>query len=471
MRQVFMFMCLLVGCTLLAQNKIDRARYMSLLQQKKYSQVFNEAMQQRNEVYGKCAVIDYFIAKSLCLDGHRQKSVEWLQYIRKNYALKPNAKKFIGDELRSCSGTSNSADLSVVASYTVPLPQAGVGGMMKGGMTHECFNTSGIINFENLVLEDDLEARLFKKQQAATAVANLKRLLGNDYAVASNSRYVIVSQKSMHISAADVLTVTGRLDQAYDFFTSYFSLRPPDKLITVYLSPDVNSLAKTAKLVHGIRIPSTLLGYSLLADLSLSGISDPDRVGTLYHELFHLLVRTDIGDVPAWVDEGLASLYSTSYWKNDKLIGGDTWRLRQLQPPYLNKTNVSIPSLAALTDYSWDDFNGGENNNLCVASVNYALSNFFMLYLQEKNLLQPLINFYRARKGPQMDGDNQESFDHSVVEKLFDKSLSKVQKDFDAWFKSKYNTGINSGNNNNTNNNFNEAEQRQVPNNPFKKGN
>ncbi len=37
--------------------------------QGEYDKVFDTAIKLRKQVYGKNAVIDYFIAKSLCLDG------------------------------------------------------------------------------------------------------------------------------------------------------------------------------------------------------------------------------------------------------------------------------------------------------------------------------------------------------------------------------------------------------------------
>jgi hypothetical protein len=422
-----------------AQNKIDRAHFVELLQKKKYSQVFNEAMQKRSEVYGKCAIVDYFIAKSLCLDGHKPKSVEWLQYIKKNYPLKPNAKQFIDNEIRSCSNSSNAADLSLANSFTVPLPQAGVGGMMKGGMTYDCHDKRSIINFENLTLESDLESRLFNRNQANAAINNLRKLLGDEYSISANSRYIIVSQKSMNIDKAGEKEVAAQLDKAYSFFTTFYGLRAPDKLITVYLSPDNETLATTAKRVHGISVPKSLLGYSLLGDLSLSGISDPVTVGTLYHELFHLLIRTDVGDIPAWVDEGLASLYSISSWKNDALTGSEnTWRIRQLQVDYLMGTNVQIPSLNNLMNYDWEEFNGGEENNLCLASVNYALSNFFILYLQEKNLLKPLVKYYKQRNGPGINNESQKSENVAIVEKLLNDNINKIERNYNDWFKKKF---------------------------------
>jgi len=116
--------------------------------------------------------------------------------------------------------------------------------------------------------------------------------------------------------------------------------------------PDQKSLQTIALKVHGIDVGKATLGYSLLSDLSLLGIADPDHIGTLYHELFHLIVRTDAGDIPAWLDEGLASLYSVYKWNRDTLKGSaSTWRIMQLNSRYLEATGISVPVLKQLISY------------------------------------------------------------------------------------------------------------------------
>ena len=68
--------------------------------------------------------------------------------------------------------------------------------------------------------------------------------------------------------------------------------------------PDRNSLRQIARTLHGIRLPEEAIGYTFRNDMSVSGlIQSPRRTGTLAHELFHLLVRNDFGDVPPWLDE------------------------------------------------------------------------------------------------------------------------------------------------------------------------
>jgi hypothetical protein len=425
------------------QKKINQPYFINLLKKGKYQQVFDEAMQIRNSVYGKCAIVDYFIAKSLCLDNHKQKSIEWFQFIKDSYPLKSNAKQFISNEMQSCSG-NNVSPMALSNSFTVPLPQAGVSGVSKTGYVYDCSNREQLVNFENLVTEEELEARLFRKEEQRTAYIKTKELVGTNYAVDTSSRYILVSPASSNFSRNNVELVAKELDKAYTFFVSYYKLRAPDKLITVYLMPDIVQLQLIAKKIHNVAVPKELLGYSLLSDLSLLGIADPYNVGTLYHELFHLMIRTDAGDIPAWADEGIASLYAVSTWQNNKLMGnGNTWRIRSLNSVYLREVHGKIPLLKDMLSYNWEEFNGGEENNLCTASINYALANHFLIYLQQKNLLQPLVQVYRTRGNPGKAGDAPKLLSNiAIVEKLLNKPIDAIQDDFDKWFESSYHFSI-----------------------------
>jgi hypothetical protein len=85
------------------QKKIDKQYFINLLQNGSYGRVFDECTNMRNGVYGKCAILDYFIAKSLCLDGYQQKSSEWLNYILANYPLKDATRNFISNDINLCS--------------------------------------------------------------------------------------------------------------------------------------------------------------------------------------------------------------------------------------------------------------------------------------------------------------------------------------------------------------------------------
>jgi hypothetical protein len=309
---------------------------------------------------------------------------------------------------------------------------------MKGGVRYDCNSENRRIKFNDAFAES-FEDRVFGIEQKTEAVVRIKKILNDAYEVNALDRFVLVTLKSQGISSEDVQSITASLENAYRFYTRFFNLRIPDKLITVYLLPDDSSLATTANLVHGATLPPEVYGYSLLADLSLLGIATKQAIGTLYHELFHLVVRTDLGDIPAWLDEGLASLYSVSYWQNDTLYGNKhTWRIDQLEQRYLSATAQTIPSFAQLFSYNWEQFNGGEEVNLCQASINYSLSNHLLIYLQEQKKLQALLQAFKNRKDPGGKDAAAAPTDLAIILSTLGTGADSLQAEFDKWFVQNY---------------------------------
>src|SRR5687767_15344718 len=101
MIKIFIIITFLPLCAL-SQIKVDRDRLYNLLVQGKTKEVLAEAQRLRQDVYGKCAIIDYFIAKSLCLDRHYEKSEQCFQYLLTHYPLIKNSRAFIEAELKNC---------------------------------------------------------------------------------------------------------------------------------------------------------------------------------------------------------------------------------------------------------------------------------------------------------------------------------------------------------------------------------
>ncbi len=430
-----------------AQKKVDRKYFIQLLNAGEYDKVFDTAVKLRKQVYGKNAIIDYFIAKSLCLDGHTKKSTYCFNCIIKNFRLSGSKKIFIEQEISSCNAPSTAADDELVATpnfnyiNNVSLPEASVSGKM--GKVYDCYSQNQTMNFTEAISLDELEQRLFAIDQTTKAVQKIKTILNNNYKTDISGRYIIVTTKEVPLSDNKVSPVAKSLEQAYKFFVSFYGLRPPDKLITVYILPNKTSLRQTAQLVHGIALPDPNIGYSNLTDLSLLGLGDAEQLGTLYHELFHLIIRTDVGDIPAFLDEGLASLYSVSKWESGVLVGDNRpWRLTELEEAKNTRdVQLQIPALEKLINYSWNEFDGVETKNVCQVAVNYSLSNFLMIYLQEKNLLQKMVTAFKNRPFVPED-DAAPKTNLQLFEEVVGSKIKAFTTTFDDWFKTKYNFSL-----------------------------
>ncbi|HEY8918743.1 MAG TPA: hypothetical protein VIM87_20005 [Chitinophaga sp.] len=436
--------------TALSQIQVDRAKLIKLLQEGKTGEVFKEANRLRDSVYGKCALVDYFIAKSLCMDKYYDRSGIWFDYILAKYPMDDGSLAFIRQEKNACRpgrAAPLAAGSTLLTAMTIPIPKVGAGvrgRIGKGGYLAEgCYENKELVNYENMLPDDTLAAHIFNLDQPDTALAKLKSFLPSAYEAKVYKRFILVTLKDRSYNAENLERVAGSLERAYNFYITHYSLRPLNKFITVYLLPSQAALQAAAQDVHRIKIGNDPLGYSILSDLSLLGIAedDPSTIGTLYHELWHLVIRGDAGDIPAWLDEGIACLYSNSHWENDVLLGNKTtWRLGDLRNKRLAEIGETVPSLETLLGYDWSNFYGGADKNLCMATVNYAVSNYFLIYLQEQGMLQQMMQAVKNRRPPGIDSaaSVQDMQDVTLLPAVTGKDVSTLQTVFRAWFKKAY---------------------------------
>jgi hypothetical protein len=107
--------------------------------------------------------------------------------------------------------------------------------------------------------------------------------------------------------------------------------------------------------------------------------------GTLVHELTHALVDPDFPNIPAWFNEGFASLFEQCTLNDGKITGLVNWRLPGIQ------SAINANKLRHLREMMRDDdFYASDR-----VGVNYAQARYLMLYLQEKGLLQKYYRDFR----------------------------------------------------------------------------
>lgn len=112
--------------------------------------------------------------------------------------------------------------------------------------------------------------------------------------------------------------------------------------------------------------------------------------GTLVHELVHALISPDFPAVPTWFNEGFASLFEQCSIRDNTITGLPNWRLPALQKAIQTDKLRPLAEMIADTDFYGDKHIG----------LNYAQARYLMLYLQEKDLLQP---YYRAFRDKHQD--------------------------------------------------------------------
>ena len=165
-----------------------------------------------------------------------------------------------------------------------------------------------------------------------------------------------------------------------DYFTN-----DPSEIIDIWLFKDAASYTNHARsLFHDT--PTTPFGYysaqhhALVMNIATGG-------GTLVHEIVHPFIRANFPDCPPWFNEGLASLYEASSFKDGHIFGLINWRYKGLEKSIKDGKLISFQKLTALAE---DEFYGRRDNSNY--SEHYAQARYLCFYLQEKDLLA---KFYR----------------------------------------------------------------------------
>jgi hypothetical protein len=166
-----------------------------------------------------------------------------------------------------------------------------------------------------------------------------------------------------------------------DFFDA-----DPDALTDVWIFKDRRSYETNAKALFG-EAPTTPYGYYLPAHRAMVMNIKPGY-GTLVHELVHPYVAKNCPTCPAWLNEGLASLFERPVEREGHLRGLPNWRLPGLQDALRADSVKTFKQLTALTDAQFYDDDTG---------VHYAQARYLCYWLQEHGLLVKLVRGMQTR--------------------------------------------------------------------------
>lgn len=223
----------------------------------------------------------------------------------------------------------------------------------------------------------------------AAHVAALRHRLGSALGAISvrvEEPFVVIGDAGDDALARDAQTVRWAADHLEkDFFA-----KRPNKILDVYLFHDARSYERGVKLLTG-SAPDTPYGFyshatgGLYMNIATGG-------GTLVHEIVHPYVEADFPNAPAWLNEGLGSMFEQSAEKDGHIVGLTNWRLAGLQRAL---ARGDVPSFAELAKMSDREFYADDSG------VHYATARYLLFYLQSKGVLR---DFYRAfRAGREKD--------------------------------------------------------------------
>ena len=267
---------------------------------------------------------------------------------------------------------------------------------MKPGMIHEMTPATGFTNAEY-----------------AQHVIALKKKLPPDFSLFIERPFVVVGD-----GPADNVKAfcDGTVKWAVDRLKKDFFERDPEQITTIWLFKDETSYRQHVKTIFNYE-PTTPYGYYSAADRALV-MNIATGGGTLVHEIVHPFVRSNFPRCPAWLNEGLGSLYEQSDERDGHIIGRTNWRLAGLQRAINAKNVRSFRELTETTDTEFYGTNEG---------LNYAQARYLCYYLQEQG---KLVAFYREFVSQQEDDPTGYS---TLVKTLGEKDMEAFQRQWERF--------------------------------------
>jgi hypothetical protein len=419
------------GIDLRAQDTVFVA-IQRVWQAERYDEAFDRLVRYRSAAaYGKNEVVDYMIATSACRTRRADLGRQLFESMLYHYSLDRQSRELVTRERSRCPPAVATRPVSLVTSAAGPVA-AGTRGKMyyvlnrrPGDAEVPLANQPARVVRE--IPESEFRSRLFAPTERAAAIARVSASWGtNGVRVRSFGPFVLASRTH---SESEMRTIADGLSAYLDFFVTRFGMSRPESLITVYLATNAATMRSLARALHGIEVSEFSIGYSFRNDQSMVAIIPGMVTGTLAHELFHLVVRRDFGDVPAWIDEGFAALYEVSRLQPDGTVQGlPNWR-----GEVIRKTGgPESPRLEALLHADWVEFNA-DDSEAFLQALNHAKARYFALYLQSLGKLHEAYRLMRERDVLKAPGSIREE-SVITIERLLGKRIADIDRDFIAWF-------------------------------------
>jgi hypothetical protein len=411
----------------------------------RYLEALQELKAYRLRPYGKIAEVDYMIASSMCrLPAYQPTGQKYFQWLLYNYALDEPSRNRVVSDMRNCATTNT----PVVINFIVVRSGAGarVGGKMMYPVHSSGLPVSSVpVKVLREIPRSEMAARLAPISDPVEGIAKVKRLLGAGSNIEARGHFLLamsapenantsnheetfleVDSRQKRLTDARELSRFGDMLEDYlNFFSTEYKCGVPTNFITVYCQPSTVAVRKIAERLHGIQVSELSIGYSFRDDLSLVGLFD----GTIVHELFHLLVHNDFGDVPPWLDEGGAALYEGSTIKRGCAKGVTNWREDVLREFWYRR-----PSIEDLVKMDWrgfDDVPGDYRSD--VQAVNHATARYFVFWLQEEKKLKDVYLAFRNRKVEDVQDDPQKDAVR-LMENVTSLKIAAIDQNFALWW-------------------------------------
>lgn len=172
-----------------------------------------------------------------------------------------------------------------------------------------------------------------------------------------------------------------------DLLLKDFFPRAPQHLEEVWVFKDAQTYVQYSRALFRTE-PSTPYGFYLSSRNAMVMNIKPGY-GTLTHELVHPFMHENWPDGPAWLNEGLGSLFEQPAERDGHFIGNVNWRLPSVQAAIRDK---SVPRISTLIGTTEDEFYDDDTG------VHYAMARYLCYWLQERGVLVRFVQLAQRKK-------------------------------------------------------------------------
>ena len=257
-------------------------------------------------------------------------------------------------------------------------------------------------------------------------------------------KFVVISTAGHSLSQLSYIATA--LRRFSDYVERTHGTQPAIWYTVVYLVAGMDNIKRFARQCHGLDLNPATIGYSFESDHSVVAAVGTERVqpplGTLLHEYVHVAVRVDFGDIPPWLDEGIASLYEETKIVGDDFIPQPNWRGRFLRehPETLVPLEVLIGASPRPSDVEYRDSGvpfEDQHPMLAVKEAGrWATARYFMLYLHSRRMIAPVYMAFSDVNWASVEAlGSTRAWAIQTVGKALGMDIGSMENDFRDWLR------------------------------------
>ncbi len=276
-----------------------------------------------------------------------------------------------------------------------------------------------LLRLEPGQLKQGRAATTFTSADYAQHMMKLKPKVPDGFTIVIQPPFVVLGDES---PAQVKGRAQGTIKWAADKLKQGFFEKDPTRILDIWLFKDKTSYEKHARQIFGDE-PGTPFGYFTHADGALV-MNIQTGGGTLVHEIVHPFMAANFPQCPAWLNEGLGSLYEQCHEAGGRIEGLPNWRLvgwrREggLQEAIREGRVPSFKTLCSTTDHQFYHEDCG---------TNYAQARYLCYYLEQHRLLRKFYHRFRANHAKDPTGYN------TLKEVLGRDDMDAFQKEWEAY--------------------------------------